>query len=51
VIIYPGAKIVGKVHIGNNCEIGANIVVTHDIPDNAIVVCGEVRTIKIKENV
>lgn len=51
VIIYPGAKIVGKVHIGNNCEIGANTVVTYDIPDNAIVVCGEVRIIKIKENI
>lgn len=51
VVIYPGAKIVGKVHIGSNCEIGANAVITHDIPDNAVVVCGKVRTITIKENV
>lgn len=51
VIIYPGAKIVGRVHIGNNCEIGANAVITQDIPDNAVVVCEEVRTIRIKENI
>lgn len=32
-----GAKIFGEVHIGNNVIIGANSVVTKDIPDNAIV--------------
>lgn len=32
-----GAKIFGDVHIGNNVIIGANSVVTKDIPDNAIV--------------
>ena len=32
-----GAKIFGEVHIGNNVIIGANTVVTKDIPDNAIV--------------
>lgn len=32
-----GAKIFGEVHIGNNVFIGANAVVTKDIPDNAIV--------------
>jgi serine O-acetyltransferase len=37
VYIGPGAKIVGKVMIGNNVAIGANAVVTHDIPDNATV--------------
>lgn len=37
VYIGPGAKIVGKVHIGNNVAIGANAVVTHDVPDNAVV--------------
>lgn len=37
VYIGPGAKIVGKVQIGNNVAIGANAVVTHDIPDNAVV--------------
>lgn len=33
-----GAKIVGPVKIGNDVVIGANAVVTHDIPDNAIAV-------------
>lgn len=38
VYIGPGAKIVGSVRIGNNCAIGANAVVTKDVPDNAVVV-------------
>jgi serine O-acetyltransferase len=38
VYIGPGAKIVGAVRIGNNVAIGANCVVTKDIPDNAVVV-------------
>ena len=37
VYIGPGAKIVGAVCIGNNVAIGANAVVTHDVPDNAVV--------------
>lgn len=32
-----GVRILGKVRIGNNVTIGANAVVTKDIPDNAIV--------------
>lgn len=35
--IGVGAKILGDVHIGNNVTIGANAVVTNDVPDNAIV--------------
>jgi len=38
VYIAPGAKLFGKIHIGNNVKIGANAVVYKDIPDNAIVV-------------
>lgn len=37
VYIAPGAKIIGKILIGNNVKIGANAVVYEDIPDNAIV--------------
>lgn len=37
VYIGPGVKIVGKVIIGNNVAIGANAVVTSDVPDNACV--------------
>jgi serine O-acetyltransferase len=38
VYIGPGAKIVGKVCVGNNVAIGANCVVASDIPNNAVVV-------------
>ena len=38
VYIGPGAKIVGAVTVGNNVAIGANCVVTKDVPDNAVVV-------------
>lgn len=38
VYIGPGAKIIGAVRVGNNVAIGANCVVTKDIPDNSVVV-------------
>jgi serine O-acetyltransferase len=38
VYIGPGAKIIGKVRVGNNVAIGANCVVVKDVPDNAVVV-------------
>lgn len=38
VYIGPGAKIVGAVHVGNDVAIGANCVVTDDVPDHAVVV-------------
>ncbi len=38
VYIGPGVKIIGSVKVGNNVAIGANSVVTKDIPDNAVVV-------------
>lgn len=44
-----GAKIFGEVSIGNNVTIGANAVVTKDIPDNAIVGGIPAKIIKIKE--
>lgn len=37
VFIGPGAKIFGPVRIGNDASIGANAVVTHDVPDRAFV--------------
>jgi len=38
IYIAPGAKIIGGIAIGNNVAIGANSVVTKDVPDNAVVV-------------
>jgi serine O-acetyltransferase len=38
VYIGPGAKVVGAVRVGNNVAIGANCVVTKNVPDNAVVV-------------
>lgn len=32
-----GAKVIGKIKIGNNVMIGANSVVVKDVPDNAVV--------------
>lgn len=38
VYVGPGAIIIGSVKIGNNVAIGANCVVTRDVPDDAVVV-------------
>ena len=38
VYIGPGAKIIGNVRIGNHVAIGANCVVTRDVPDHSVVV-------------
>ena len=37
VYIGPGAKVFGKISIGNNVAIGANAVVTNDVPDHVTV--------------
>lgn len=34
----PGSKVVGAVVIGDNVAVGANCVVTKNVPDNAVVV-------------
>jgi serine O-acetyltransferase len=44
--IFSGAVIVGNVSIGRNCTIGANSVVTTDIPDNSVAVGSPARVIK-----
>jgi serine O-acetyltransferase len=38
VYIAPGAKLFGKIRIGNDVKIGANAVVYKDVPDHAVVV-------------
>jgi serine O-acetyltransferase len=37
VYIGPGAKIFGRIHIGDYAAIGANCVVTKDVPDQGVV--------------
>ena len=46
--IGAGAKILGGVHLGNNVTIGANTVVTKDVPDNTTVVGASMRFIEHK---
>lgn len=43
--IGAGAKVIGNVTIGNNCRIGAGTVITKNIPDNSLVVGGDIRII------
>ena len=52
VYIAPGAKLFGKIKIGNNVKIGANAVVYKDIPDGATVVSlGEIKINRTKKNI
>ena len=44
-----GCKIFGSVRIGNNVTVGANAVVTKDIPDNAVVGGVPAKVIRIKD--
>lgn len=44
-----GAKIFGSVNIGDNVTVGANSVITKNIPNNAIVGGIPARILKIKE--
>ena len=43
--IGVGAKIIGNVTIGRNVRVGANAVVTRDVPDFSIVSAGEQRVV------
>lgn len=49
VIIYAGAKIIGGVHVGNGSVVGANSVVTKDVPDNTIVGGVPARVIRMRD--
>ena len=48
VYVGPGAKVIGSVKVGNNVAIGANAVVTHDVPDNAVVAGVPARIISLE---
>ena len=47
VFIGAGAKVIGGIRIGNDVKIGANAVVTKDVPDGATVVGIPGRVVKI----
>lgn len=38
VYIAPGAKLFGRIRVGDNVKIGANTVIHRDVPSNAVVV-------------
>ena len=47
--IFAGAVLVGKIRIGNDCIIGANAVVTSDVPDGSTAVGVPARIISRKQ--
>lgn len=50
VMIGSGACILGNITIGDNTIIGANAVVTHNVPPNVVVAGNPARIIKEKSN-
>jgi serine O-acetyltransferase len=49
VFVGAGAKIVGPVHIGHDCRIGANAVVVDDIPSGATAVGIPAKVVRRRE--
>ncbi len=50
VFVGPGAKVIGGLRIGDNAIIGANSVVTKDVPENAVVVGVPGKVISLQGN-
>lgn len=50
VVVFAGAKIVGKVSVCDNAVIGANAVVTSDIPENAVAAGIPAKVISLNSN-
>lgn len=50
VYIAPGAKIFGGIVVGNDVAIGANAVLTSDLPDNAVAVGIPAKIINFKSS-
>jgi serine O-acetyltransferase len=50
VYIAPGAKLFGKIRVGNNVKIGANAVIHRDVPDNAVVANPGFQVVSFKGN-
>ncbi|MDW2169816.1 hypothetical protein R7Z48_10280 [Vibrio sp. 1567] len=49
-VVFSGAIVIGKIHIGKNCVIGANSVVLSDIPENCIVAGSPAKIIGTNNN-
>jgi len=47
--IYPGAKIIGDVTLGDNVTLGPNVVVTQNIPSNSLLTYSTQKIIKIED--
>jgi len=47
VIIGAGAKLIGNIRIGNDCAVGANAVVTKDMPAGTVAVGVNARLLNI----
>ena len=50
VILFPGCKLIGNIIIGDNVVVGANSVVTKDVPSNCIVAGSPARIISNNTN-
>ena len=50
VMFGAGCKVIGKIKIGSHVIVGANAVVTHDVPDNSVVVGIPARVIRKTKN-
>lgn len=48
VTIFPGAKLVGPIEIGDDCIIGANSVVNRSFPPNSIVAGSPARLVRMR---
>jgi serine O-acetyltransferase len=48
-VLFAGVVAVGKLHIGQNCVIGANAVVLQDLPDNAVAAGAPARIVKMRK--
>ena len=48
VVIGSGAQVLGPITVGENAKVGANAVVTKDVPQNAVMVGIPAKNIKLK---
>lgn len=48
VLLGVHALVIGNITIGDNADIGAGAIVTHDVPENAVVVCEAAKVKRIK---